>query len=60
MRVREVREGELDTLRWIERAAGAPFRELGMHLVADGEPMSVAELDRYRRAGTAWVVAADS
>ncbi|GAA5170573.1 GNAT family N-acetyltransferase [Pseudonocardia eucalypti] len=59
MRIRQVREDELDALREIERAAGAPFRELGMHLVADGEPMSVAELDRFRRAGTAWVVTSE-
>lgn len=42
-------------LRDIERAAGAPFRDIGMAAIADDEPLSVAELDRFRREGRAWV-----
>ncbi|WP_228084107.1 GNAT family N-acetyltransferase [Streptomyces profundus] len=55
MRTREVREDELPLLRAIERAAGEPFRQLGMDAIADDEPPAVAELRRYRQAGMAWV-----
>ncbi|MBD3931973.1 GNAT family N-acetyltransferase [Streptomyces chumphonensis] len=55
MRVRVVRRGELGLLRDIERAAGRCFRDVGMAEIAEDEPLSVAELDRYRRAGGAWV-----
>jgi predicted N-acetyltransferase YhbS len=53
--IRPVRTGELPLLREIEVSAGESFRALGMEAVADDEPFSVAELDRYRRAGLAWV-----
>ncbi|KPC63961.1 GNAT family N-acetyltransferase [Streptomyces chattanoogensis] len=41
---------ELPLLRDIERAAGEPFRALGMAAIADDEPPSPAELTRYRAA----------
>lgn len=44
---------ELPLLRGIERAAGEPFRALGMTAIADDEPPSVAELTRYQQAGRA-------
>ncbi|UQA92396.1 GNAT family N-acetyltransferase [Streptomyces halobius] len=40
---------ELPLLRDIERAAGEPFRPLGMARIADDEPPSVAELTRHQR-----------
>ncbi|WP_354637757.1 GNAT family N-acetyltransferase [Kitasatospora camelliae] len=55
MRVRPVRAEELPLLRGIERAAGESFRTVGMPEIAEDEPLSVAELDRYRAAGLAWV-----
>ncbi|SDF65048.1 N-acetylglutamate synthase, GNAT family [Blastococcus fimeti] len=55
MTVRPAREDDLPLLREIERAAGRPFAELGMQLVADDEPPSVEELRRYADAGRAWV-----
>ncbi|TJZ49435.1 GNAT family N-acetyltransferase [Streptomyces piniterrae] len=44
---------ELPALRGIERAAGEPFRALGMAAIADDEPPSTAELTRYQRVGRA-------
>lgn len=41
---------ELPLLRDIERAAGEPFRALGMAAIADDEPPSLAELTHYRGA----------
>lgn len=46
---------DLVALPEIEQRAGAGFRALGMDAVADDPPSAVAELDRYRRAGRAWV-----
>lgn len=57
MQIREVRSGELDRLRDIERAAGAAFRSIGMAAIADDEPLSAAELARYQQAGRAWAAA---
>jgi GNAT superfamily N-acetyltransferase len=48
-------EHELPLLQGIERAAGDCFRDVGMPEIADDPPLPVAELARYRRAGTAWV-----
>ncbi|MGW1379641.1 GNAT family N-acetyltransferase [Streptomyces sp. NPDC002446] len=42
---------ELPVLRAIERAAGEPFRALGMAAVADDEPPSPARLAQFQRAG---------
>ncbi|MEV7891999.1 GNAT family N-acetyltransferase [Streptomyces sp. NPDC002817] len=55
MRIRPVTSAELPVLQGIERAAGAPFRGLGMAAVADDEPPSLDVLEQYRRAGRAWV-----
>ncbi|GAO11251.1 putative acetyltransferase [Streptomyces lydicamycinicus] len=44
---------ELPALRAIERAAGEPFRGLGMAAVADDEPPSPALLTEFQRAGRA-------
>ncbi|MGW4870633.1 GNAT family N-acetyltransferase [Streptomyces chartreusis] len=54
MRIRPVTSDELPVLQDIERAAGAPFRDLGMAAVADDEPPTPEVLERYRRAGRAW------
>jgi ribosomal protein S18 acetylase RimI-like enzyme len=55
MRIRDARLDELPLLREIERAAGAPFREIGMPEIADDEPPSLETLTGYVRAGRAWV-----
>ncbi|WP_245724660.1 GNAT family N-acetyltransferase [Micromonospora citrea] len=55
MRIREVSRTELSVLRDIERAAGECFRDVGMPEIADDEPLPLDVLDRYRRAGRAWV-----
>jgi GNAT superfamily N-acetyltransferase len=46
---------DLPALGDIERAAGEPFRDLGMAAIADDEPFTLAELTIYQRAGRAWV-----
>jgi ribosomal protein S18 acetylase RimI-like enzyme len=53
--IRPVSPGELETLQEIERAAGQCFADVGMPEIADDVPLPVTELDRYRRAGLAWV-----
>ncbi|MFF1379084.1 GNAT family N-acetyltransferase [Streptomyces sp. NPDC058308] len=55
--IRPATVADLPALQDIERAAGEPFRALGMAAIADDEPFSVEELDRFRRAGRAWVAA---
>ncbi|MFG2406500.1 GNAT family N-acetyltransferase [Streptomyces brevispora] len=55
MRIRPARRSDLPLLQDIERAAGEPFRTVGMSRVADDEPPSLDVLDEYRRAGRAWV-----
>ncbi|MGW6566383.1 GNAT family N-acetyltransferase [Streptomyces sp. NPDC054975] len=57
MRIRVAAPAELPLLQDIERAAGEPFRSLGMAAVADDEPLPLDVLDAYRRAGHAWVAA---
>ncbi|MFE0378529.1 GNAT family N-acetyltransferase [Streptomyces inhibens] len=42
---------ELPVLRDIERAAGEPFRGLGMASIADDEPPSLEQLSGFQRAG---------
>jgi len=42
-------------LREIERLAGDRFREVGLDSVADDEPVSLAALTEYARAGRSWV-----
>lgn len=53
--IRLARHDDLPTLPDIERAAGAPFRDLGMHAVADGEPPGVPTLRSFQRDGRVWV-----
>lgn len=55
-RVRPPRPDELEQLRAVERAAGRAFADVGMPEIAADEPAPVAELERFRRAGLAWVV----
>ncbi|MGW1955784.1 GNAT family N-acetyltransferase [Streptomyces sp. NPDC001920] len=55
MRIRPATSDDLPGLQDIERAAGAAFRDLGMAAIADDEPPTLDVLDRYRRAGRAWV-----
>ncbi|MGY0019565.1 GNAT family N-acetyltransferase [Streptomyces sp. cg35] len=59
MIIRNATAAELPRLQEIEVAAGAVFRTLGMDAVADDEPPAVEELERYRRAGHAWVAVAE-
>ncbi|MFC3455978.1 GNAT family N-acetyltransferase [Amycolatopsis speibonae] len=46
---------DLPALQDIERAAGEPFRALGMAAIADDDPPSIEELASFQRAGRAWV-----
>ncbi|MEU8674571.1 GNAT family N-acetyltransferase [Streptomyces sp. NPDC048560] len=57
MRIRPARRSELALLQDIERAAGEPFRTLGMAAVADDDPPPLGLLESYRRAGRSWVAA---
>lgn len=57
MRIRSARRSDLRLLQEIERAAGEPFRTVGMSWVADDDPPPLELLDGYRRAGRAWVSA---
>ncbi|MFI0502744.1 GNAT family N-acetyltransferase [Streptomyces albogriseolus] len=57
MRIRPAAPGELPGLQDVERAAGAPFRDLGMPEIADDDPPALDELERYRKAGRCWVAA---
>jgi GNAT superfamily N-acetyltransferase len=53
--IRAATTEDLIVLQDIERAAGAPFAEIGMTAVADDEPPSMATLREFQRAGRAWV-----
>ncbi|MFF9350058.1 GNAT family N-acetyltransferase [Streptomyces sp. NPDC014734] len=55
MRIRTARRPDLPLLQDIERDAGEPFRALGMAAIADDDPPPLDLLERYRRAGRAWV-----
>ncbi|MFD4374493.1 GNAT family N-acetyltransferase [Streptomyces sp. NPDC058486] len=55
MRIRAAAPAELPLLQSIERAAGEPFRTLGMTAIADDEPLPLDVLEGYRAAGRAWV-----
>ncbi|MEE1796035.1 GNAT family N-acetyltransferase [Streptomyces sp. BE308] len=55
MRIRPARRADLPLLQDIERAAGEPFRTLGMASVADDDPPPLTLLESYRRAGRCWV-----
>ncbi|MEU5161864.1 GNAT family N-acetyltransferase [Streptomyces sp. NPDC020875] len=55
MRIRRAEAADLPLLQDIERAAGEPFRALGMAEIADDEPPAADLLERYRAGGRAWV-----
>ncbi|WP_151480133.1 GNAT family N-acetyltransferase [Streptomyces albicerus] len=55
MRIRPATPADLPLLQDIERAAGEPFRALGMPEIADDEPPAINLLERFRAAGHAWV-----
>ncbi|MER7483955.1 GNAT family N-acetyltransferase [Streptomyces sp. NPDC126510] len=57
MRMRPATRAELPALQDIERAAGAPFRDLGMPEIADDQPPALDTLEHYCRAGRCWVAA---
>ncbi|MEU5871402.1 GNAT family N-acetyltransferase [Glycomyces sp. NPDC047369] len=57
MRIRAVTAADLPLLQDIERAAGECFRTVGMAAIADDEPLTLKELDDYRRTGLAWAAA---
>lgn len=53
--VRLAREDEIATLQEIERRAGTPFAEVGMHAIAEDEPPSREALRAFVDDGRAWV-----
>ncbi|WP_455352163.1 GNAT family N-acetyltransferase [Streptomyces sp. SYSU K217416] len=53
--IRLASAAELPALQDIERAAGEPFRALGMAAIADDEPPPLDLLARFQSAGRAWV-----
>ncbi|KUH40577.1 MULTISPECIES: GNAT family N-acetyltransferase [Streptomyces] len=55
MRIRPARHADLPRLQDVERAAGEPFRALGMDAVADDDPPPLTTLEEYRAAGRALV-----
>lgn len=55
MVIRLAWEDDLSLLREVERAAGRPFADVGMDLVAFDEPPSLAVLREFQEAGRAWV-----
>jgi GNAT superfamily N-acetyltransferase len=55
--IRAARSDELALLQTLEQAAGAPFRELAMHAIADDQAPSLEGLAAFVHAGRAWVVA---
>ncbi|MFF0741733.1 GNAT family N-acetyltransferase [Streptomyces sp. NPDC004111] len=57
MSVRRATVAELPLLQDIERAAGEPFRALGMPEIADDDPPPLDLLSAYQRDGRAWVFA---
>ncbi|OEJ93720.1 GNAT family N-acetyltransferase [Streptomyces thermolilacinus] len=59
MRIRAARPEDLPLLQDVERAAGEPFRALGMDAVADDDPPPLQTLEAYRAAGRARVADRD-
>ncbi len=53
--IRSASAQDLPRLQDIERAAGAPFRDIGMAVIASDEPPTLAVLRAYQAAGRAWV-----
>lgn len=58
MRIRRATRADVPTLQAIERAAGEPFRAIGMAAIAEDEPPGIEVLEAFRRAGGAWVAMA--
>lgn len=58
MRIRRATRADLPTLQAIERAAGEPFRAIGMAAIAEDEPPGIEILEGFRSAGGAWVATA--
>ncbi len=58
--IRLARSDELAALREVERAAGAPFRDVGMDAIADDDPPSLGELAVFQQDGRAWVATDDT
>jgi GNAT superfamily N-acetyltransferase len=54
--IRPARPDELETLRELEIAAGAPFRDLGMDPIADDTPPSTVVLRGALDRGGLWVI----
>ncbi|WP_328308986.1 GNAT family N-acetyltransferase [Actinomycetospora sp. NBC_00405] len=54
--IRPARPDELGTLRELEIAAGAPFRDLGMDPIADDDPPSTVVLRGALDRGGLWVI----
>ena len=59
MLIRAAGERDLAVMQEIERAAGSWFREIGMLEIAEDEPLSLEELDRYQQENRAWVAVDD-
>jgi GNAT superfamily N-acetyltransferase len=57
--IRPARPDELEALRRLEIAAGAPFRDLGMDAVADDAPPSAVVLGGALERGGLWVIEED-
>ena len=57
--IRPARPDELETLRELEIAASAPFRDLGMDAIADDTPPSTVALAGALDRGGLWVLEAD-
>jgi GNAT superfamily N-acetyltransferase len=53
--IRPARKDDLPVLRDIERAAGRVFAGIGMTMVAEDEPPTLATLLSYQQDGRAWV-----
>lgn len=58
--IRPTRTADLPILQSLECAAGTPFRDLGMDMVADDDPPSLDDLARFQQAGWAWVYVDDA
>jgi ribosomal protein S18 acetylase RimI-like enzyme len=59
VRSREGREMDLERIQEVERAAGRCFRDIGMDLVADDVPPSLAVLRRFMHGGGLWIAACE-
>lgn len=53
--IRPATAADFAVLQDIEVAAGRSFADVGMPEIASDDPFSIEELDRFRRAGLAWV-----